>query len=305
MAAFMHWIPSLAGYFWQTRIRRRRLPLIASFKLTYRCNLACAACPFHLRAEQPDAHIGWDAAVRCLDELQARGCRFVVFEGGEPLLWRDGEHNFTDLASYARDRFLRVAATTNGTLPLDVPTDLLWVSLDGGPATHDRLRCDSFDQLWQNLRAAHHPKLLVHFTISKDNWPEMEEVLRLIKQAPAVRGMTVQLFYPYDEGEKPLALTPEQRRAAIENVIHLKKAEYPILNSTSRLRAMIENKWTCHDWSLINVDPDGAITQGCYVKSRGEVRCADCGFTPVAEASGALDLRPGSIFSGWRVFLAR
>ena len=30
---------------------------------------------------------------------------------------------------------------------------------------------------------------------------------------------------------------------------------------------------------------------------------AACGFTPVAEASGALDLIPGSLWAGWKLFL--
>jgi len=70
------------------------------------------------------------------------------------------------------------------------------------------------------------------------------------------------------------------------------------------LDAMIRNTWRCHDDVLINVDPDGMMTQGCYVKNRGEVNCRECGFTPVAEASGALDLRLGSIFAGWRAYLS-
>jgi hypothetical protein len=39
------------------------------------------------------------------------------------------------------------------------------------------------------------------------------------------------------------------------------------------------------------------------VKSRGRINCPDCGFTPVAEASGALDLNIGSLLAGSRVFL--
>ena len=81
------------------------------------------------------------------------------------------------------------------------------------------------------------------------------------------------------------------------------KEGMPVLNSTGRLKAMIDNTWKCHDGILINVDPDASITSGCYVKNRGKVYCKDCGFTPVAEASGALDLRPGSLFAGWKIFL--
>jgi hypothetical protein len=115
--------------------------------------------------------------------------------------------------------------------------------------------------------------------------------------------MTVQLFYPYNQGEQSLALSFHERKAALEKVIRLKKSGYPILNSISRLRAMIENTWVCHDDVLINAEPDGTITPGCYVKNRGEVKCRDCGFTPIAEASGALDFIPGAIFAGWRTLL--
>jgi len=91
---------------------------------------------------------------------------------------------------------------------------------------------------------------------------------------------------------------------AIQNVIKLKKRGYPIVNSKQSLEKMISNGWKCHDGLLVNVDPDGSITRGCYVRSRGEVRCGDCGFTPVAELSGAFDFAPGSILAGWKAFLS-
>ena len=56
--------------------------------------------------------------------------------------------------------------------------------------------------------------------------------------------------------------------------------------------------------TLGRLSPDGAITQGCYAKSRGTVLCSHCGFTPVAEAVGALELRPGSLLAGWRTFIS-
>jgi len=36
---------------------------------------------------------------------------------------------------------------------------------------------------------------------------------------------------------------------------------------------------------------------------RCNLKCRDCGFTPVAEASGALDMLPGSLLAGWRIFI--
>jgi len=292
----------LLKFFLARKVLRRKPPLIASFKLTYRCNLACRGCPFHLRAGDENSHMSWDEAVHALAALKDCGTRIVVFEGGEPLLWRDGTHDFPELVACAKKLFCRVGVTTNGTLPLDVPTDILWVSLDGLEKTHDRLRSGSFAQAWNNLRRTNHPKVFVHFTMNRENWRELEELLKKLREVPAVRGTTLQIFYPYGQGEEALSLAPEERREALETAILLKK-NYPLLNSRSGLKAMIANTWSCHDDILINVDPGGAITRGCYAKNRGTINCRDCGFTPVTEASGALDLSPASLFAGWRIFL--
>ncbi|MDD5169983.1 MAG: radical SAM protein [Syntrophales bacterium] len=293
---------SLGAIFIRRRVLQQNIPLLASFKLTYQCNLTCLACPFHLRGLEEKAHMSWHAAAATLDEIRRRGARIVVFEGGEPFLWQDGRYDLNDLINYAKKLFMCVAVTTNGTFLLNTPADILWVSLDGQRECHNRLRSQSFDRVWSNLQMAKHGRLMIHFTINRENRRDIRPLLENLVKMPVVRGMTVQFFYPYNQGEAPLSLTAEERRETIEEVVRLKRQGFPILNSVSRLTAMINNTWRCHDDILINVDPDGTITSGCYVKNRGDINCRACGFTPVAEASGALDLRPGSIRSGWSIF---
>ena len=296
-------IPFLA-FFFRRKVLGQKRPLLASFKVTYRCNLACRACPFHFRAREAGDHMSWATATAGLDALRRQGVLIVVFEGGEPLLWRDGPYGIRDLIAYARRLFPRVAVTTNGTQPLDVPADLLWVSVDGLPETHDRLRSRSFARVWENLLSSRHDRLFVHFTINRENRRDLQPLLDQLREIRMFKGMTVQLFYPYGQGEAPLALDGRERREVLEAVIGMKREGRPILNSAGRLRTMIANDWRCHDDLLVNVDPDGAITRGCYVKSRGRIDCRACGFSPVAEASGALDLRPGSLWAGWSIFLS-
>ena len=297
------WPLDLSWFFLQRKILGRKLPLLASFKVTYRCNLTCRACPFHLRANDEEAHMSWNTAIVALESLRRLGTRMIVFEGGEPLLWRDGSYRLHDLVLYARQHFLRVAVTTNGTLPLDVPAHTLWVSLDGLKETHDELRSNSFDRIWSNIKETKHPRVFIHYTLNRRNWRDVDSLAKWVQDMPTLKGMTVQFFYPYNQGEENLSLSSEERRIAIKKLLELKKSGLPILNSAGRLKAMIDNRWRCHDDILINVDPDGTITKGCYVKNRGEINCDACGFTPVAEASGALDLIPGSLYSGWRLFL--
>jgi len=245
----------------------------------------------------------WETVIESLASLHHRGTQIVVFEGGEPFLWQDGGHDLRELIAYAKRFFLRVAVTTNGTFPMDCDADAVWVSLDGLKDTHDRLRSGSFDRIMENLYTTAHPRIMVHFTMHRENWQELLPLAELLKNILAVKGITVQLFYPYDQGEASLALSPSERRLALENAIRLKKS-HPVINSASVLKSMINNSWSCHDDLLINVDPDGTITQGCYVKSRGKIRCRECGFTPVAEASAAINLTPASLLAGWKAYLA-
>ncbi|MBN2568500.1 MAG: radical SAM protein [Deltaproteobacteria bacterium] len=299
-----HWFVELLSFYFRRKILGQAIPLLASFKVTYRCNLRCRGCPFHLRMNEENSHMTWERATEALQKLKNTGARIVIFEGGEPLLWRDGDHDISDLVLSAKKLFMRVAVTTNGTFPLNVPADVIWVSLDGLKETHDLLRDGSFDLAWNNLKTAEHPKVFVHFTMNRKNWRDLEMLVEQLADIPAVKGLTLQLFYPYGQGEEALALSPEDRKQALEAAISLKRSGYPVLNSKRRLRAMIENNWTCHDDILVNVDPDGTVTAGCYVKNRGKINCKDCGFTPVAEASGALDMLPGSIVAGWRLYVA-
>jgi len=145
--------------------------------------------------------------------------------------------------------------------------DTLWVSLDGLKETHDDLRSNSFDRIRLNLQKTKHPRVFIHCTFNRRNWREVEPLATWVRDLPTVRGMTVQFFYPYNQGEDDLALLPEERHAVIRKLLELKKKGFPILNSAGRLRAMLNNDWRCHDDLLINVDPDGTITQGCYVKT--------------------------------------
>jgi len=296
-------IPAFFAFFIRRKLLRQKIPLLVSFKLTYRCNLTCLCCPFHRRAGEVNSHMTWHTATRALDTLRNQGALIIVFEGGEPLLWRDGRYDVNDLIDYAKKRFPRVTLTTNGTYPLPAQADILWVSLDGLKNNHDRLRSQSFDKVWSNLVSTNHRRLLIHFTINRENRHDIRPLLEKCKEIRAFRGMTLQLFYPYGQGEASLALSDGERKETLHDIIRMKDQGLPILNSRSRLRAMIGNSWRCHDDMLLNVDPDGTITTGCYVRSRGRINCQVCGFTPVAEASGALDLIPGSLLAGWSIFM--
>lgn len=287
-----------AAYILQNYLLTRRKPFLASFKLTYRCNLRCQQCPF-CTMESPDP--SFEQACRILDKLYQRGDRMVVFEGGEPMLWHDGDHRVHDLVRYARQRFFSVGMTSNGTLPLDVPTDVLWVSIDGLRETHNTLRgAPIFDQVIANARASTHPRLFAHVTVNAVNAAEIPALLPFLNGI--FRGITLQFYYPYNHKDA-LFLDFERREHLLDQVIKLKHSGIHVLNSYAALQALKRNTWTCRDSLIDNANPDGSLQQGCYLKGRADIDCARCGFSPHTEISLACQGNLQAVQAGMRIFM--
>ena len=292
-------VPATWHVLWTYVLRRSNLPppFLASFKLTQRCNLHCEPCPFW---RQPTPDLPWGQVISSLAKLRQRGSRIVIFEGGEPLIWQDGAYRFKDVVAEARKLFLVVGATTNGTQPLDVGTDVLWVSLDGLQATHDRLRGTGvFQQALANIQANRTSCVYAHLTANRQNAAELPELIKFLRGK--VQGITVQLYYPYG-GKDNLWLPPDERERLLRQVIQLKQSGYPILNSIPGLRALMRGSWRCVDSLVDNVHPDGSLQQGCYLKGRDVPDCSCCGFSPHTEISLAYQGVPAAIWAGLRIF---
>lgn len=284
-------------YLFYHYVLHRDKPLLASFKLTYRCNLTCQQCPFYsMQAEE----LRYEQVLEVLERLYQRGNRLLVLEGGEPMLWKDGAYSIHDVVAAARKKFFSVGMTTNGTLPLDVAVNTLWVSIDGLEATHNTLReAPIFAHVMDNIARSKHPRLFAHITINAINAPEIPELIQFLQSR--VRGVTVQFYYPYNHQDE-LFLDFDSREKLLERIIDLKRDGFPILNSYAALNALKRNTWKCDDRLIDNANPDGSITQGCYLKNRTDIDCAKCGFSPHTEISLACQANPQSILAGQKIF---
>lgn len=283
----------LAKYYLQSKLGHKK-PILGGIKLTHRCTLQCRQCPYWRR---PSTEMNYQQVVALMDQFYQEGVRIIIFEGGEPLLWTDGERNIHDLVAAAKERFYTVGLTTNGTLPIDVQTDVVWVSVDGLRDTHDALRGKSFERIINNLRNSHHPKIFVNITINKLNCKEVPSLVEYV--APLVQGITVQFFYPYSESED-LLLSWDDRQWVLDQLIALKKQGQPISDSLVALEGLKHNSWRCEPWMLINADPNGEINRGCYLQNRmaDQNPCGLCGFAAHAEISLAYQLNLGAIWAG-------
>ncbi len=282
---------------WNYVVRRKRIPLLASCKLTYHCNLRCEQCPFYeLGGNMPT----YTEVIATLERLYQRGSRLVIFEGGEPMLWKDGPWTIQDVVAEAKKKFFGVGMTTNGTLPLAVETDVLWVSIDGLAQTHNRLRnAEIFDRVIENIKRSAHPKILAHITINAVNFTEVPDLIRYLRGL--VKGITVQFYYPYHAKDE-LFLDFERREQLLDEILALKRAGYPVLNSSAALEKLKRNQWQCVDWLVDNANPDGTLTQGCYLRGRDDIDCARCGFSPHTEISLAYQGNLLAVQAGLAIF---
>ena len=284
----------IQSIFWKKR------PLLGGVKLSHTCNLTCIHCPFWKKG---GTSLSYQQAVNAFGKLYKSGVRFVILEGGEPFLWQDGDHSLNDLVTKAKELFFCVGITTNGTFPIETDADIVWVSIDGLKDTHDRIRGESFDKVIEHIESSSHPNIYAHVTINRLNWKEMPGLIEYVSEN--VKGITIQFHYPYKEGEEDLCLGDEDRISVLDTLIQMKKKGYPIADSYACLKALKDNSWTCRPWMIASIDPDGTVTQGCYVQNRGEIACHKCGFAAHTEISLAYAWRLGAVLCGTRIFRKR
>ena len=250
-------------------MRGEKSPVLAGHKLLYRCNLECKMCPFWRREDEE--LLGLQDEIRIMEALAAAGVSFLGFEGGEPLLRKD----VGDILREAHSRF-HTSLVTNGWLlehrlpEISEYLDLLFVSLDGIGATHDRLRGipRSYERAVRGMRASRSevPTVISH-TVTRDNLDHAEKIVELAEQLDV--GVTVQIAYDYRTAE---TMSPDKARLrpTIERLRDLRKSGAPILESIDYFDAILgswygDRPWRCKPWMTINVDPSGRIVLPCYV----------------------------------------
>jgi radical SAM protein with 4Fe4S-binding SPASM domain len=156
-------------------------PHMVDWAITGRCNLSCRHC-----RGVPEGELSTERARRLIIEIAELEPRWVLIEGGEPLLRKD----LFELLGLMRERELEVHLTTNGILlspqilsrlkQLEVRVA---ISIDGATAaTYESIRgVASFEKVVEQARNLAQEGLLtaIDFTILKRNYTEIPAVFRL------------------------------------------------------------------------------------------------------------------------------
>ena len=267
----------------------RRRPLVVGLALTDVCNLRCIHCRV---ANVGAGHMSMGEIEALLLDLHARGARVLYLEGGEPYLWRDGARTAADVVRRAREvGFLRVHVYTNGTRPLDAGADFHWVSIDGPPSMHRRIRGVPVDDTVEHLRAHAGPAAVIT-TLNTLNLGAIEETLDFVERELPGRRVMFYFHTPY-YGFDDLLPSPAQRVAAAERIVALKRAGRAVLNSAAGIRATAAGTFR-HPLPYIAVVDTTGEYRCCRAIGTPEV-CRHCGYSACAEMELVRHLHPGAL----------
>jgi MoaA/NifB/PqqE/SkfB family radical SAM enzyme len=278
------------GYIFKTRVLGNELPFVGALVINERCNLKCSHC--HVSNRSLD-DLTYEDVRNGLKRFYGMGIRSLAIGGGEPFLWEDRGKRVDDVVRMAREiGFKLVVIYTNGTKPLKISTDALFVSLDGLKQTNDSLRGASYDTVLENIRDCKHPNLWINFTINSRNYRELKPFCEEMHNVKQVRGILFYFHTPY-YGIDELFMNSDERLALIDKIIELKNDGFKILNSYACLEAVRKGDWE-RPSKMCYVYANSKLFQCCRSVNNYEA-CANCGYLSYAEISHAPRLRFSSI----------
>lgn len=286
----------LFSWFFKAKFFGRKQPLQTVLFISEKCNLACRHCNIY-RKENPKIKT-YEQVREELEYAYGLGSRFVDFEGGEPMLWEDGEKNINDLIRLAKQiGFFSTTVTTNAQLPFKgCEADSIWVSLDGLGKYHDEIRGKgTFERLVKNIAECGHAAVSVNMVVNRLNHPSVVETIEFVRDNPHIKSISFNFHTPFP-GTEELFVNWGVRGEVVNELIRMKKAGYPIMNSVSGLRLMAHNKFRKQCWVTNFILPDGTRLAECTGKTAGV--CDRCGFCMAGEMRSVFDFKFDTIRAG-------
>lgn len=250
---------------------KKRFPLVATWNITYKCNLNCGYCGV------PQYHIpelGTKSVFGIIDELKKLGTKFMKFSGGEPLLRKD----FPEIIDFCKSKGMDVLINSNGVIFKDkfelIKNNINEVqfSLDGERDVHDSIRGQGVhDKVIKSIELckSYNINVFLNTVISKYNLDNIDYILNIVNKynigvyfQPADQLYSTHsskdIYYSFSPWEK------DYRQVMSFIISEKKKGNKNISNSLSGLRHLY--KWPassevyCLEYLLgCLIEPDGSV----------------------------------------------
>lgn len=207
---------------------------IVVWNITQRCNLKCKHC-YAAGVADVQQELTHEEALKAIDGFAAFGCPVLLFSGGEPFLRED----ILELATYARQKGMRVVFSTNGTRITpeiakriaEIGVSYVGISIDGVRSTHDAFRGvpGAYDQSLNAIRLCRELgiKVGLRVTLTRANVREIPAIFQLMRDEKIPRICLYHLVYTGRGADiKTEDLTSEESRAAVDCIINETKKSF-------------------------------------------------------------------------------
>jgi AdoMet-dependent heme synthase len=219
-----------------------RYPFYVNLVINSRCNLKCAYC-FGLYSSRKTPDWAYEDLVKLIDDLHARGTRYILVQGGEPLLHPD----LGKIFRYIDSKGIVTALVTNGQFPeriREIPEiallDNICFSLDGNREGNDRIRGKgTFDKVLESIQVVkevHRTPIRLNTTITKYTVHDVDFMAEFVRDNNIEWG--INFLFKGDErlGEEDLAPEDEDIIKYQNKFVDYIRRGYPIFSTTKILR---------------------------------------------------------------------
>jgi Fe-coproporphyrin III synthase len=204
-----------------------RTPAIVQVHPTTRCNLRCLHC-YSVSGPEQYAVLEYETVSAALTGAVEQGYAVASFSGGEPILCKD----LGMMLKHAKQLGMKTTVTSNGMLlsgsrlsMLAGHTDVLAISLDGVPETHNRMRASekAFEGMLMNLEGVRETGIPFGFIFTLTQYNVNE--IAWAAQFAVEQGAKLFQIHPLEEVGRAADVLPGTRPDEIELAFACLEAE--------------------------------------------------------------------------------
>ena len=294
--------------------------------ITYQCNCKCKICERWKKSTEIKDELTIEEISNMLRDAKKAGILLYVVEGGEPLLHKD----LPEILQYAKRLDFHTTIVTNGFYLKErykeiIPfTDSITISIDAHDTLHDKMRGLNglLEKAIEGIKLCKNSdtKMMINCVLCKMNKDKIEGIVRLSEELKLpIIFQPMDIYKGYNEY---LRLTKSELQKSFSQIVKLKKAGFPILNSYQYLKYIINCKsYVCHAPKCYTyIIPNGNIVSCCDIIDQvwGNIRditfkeifiskdfkefnkkmekCNKCSISAVIETSLAYSFKPKYLY---------
>jgi len=286
-------------------LSKNQYPHLVDWAITEKCNLHCRHC-----RGMPKGELSTERAKKLISEIAELKPKWVIVEGGEPLLRQD----VFELLGLMKQSRLDVHLITNGMLLTpQIITTLkqlgikLMISIDAPTKeTYEAIRHGAdFEKVVQTARAGAREGLLeaINITLLRRNYPEIPGIFELAKSI-GVKRLTIIGLKPCEHYPEEL-LTPEEYKEAIGLVCQAAQKtgiefffDEPFFWATVKEWELFAHMPEIDTGILVSSTTTCIFGEYLFIEPNGEVR--PCSFAPMSVGN----VKDISLSEIWRQMLS-